>query len=192
MFFRRRPPDLSGYSDDELVRLFEQSRDEEHFAELFRRHSRSVFLSANAFLREVGAAEDVTQEAFLQAYRSLETFAGGDFRAWLLRIARNRCIDRWRRRTPETSYDAAPIQADIASGRQTVGTALHFAMLELDSELPCLPHSQRECLRLKGEGYSYEETAVELGCSPDDVRSHLQNGRRTLRIRMASALAEVL
>ena len=192
MKFRGFVQGLESVADDVLLRLFAESRNEDLFTELFRRHGRKVFGSCFAFLEDSGRAEDVTQETFLQAYRSIDSFTGGDALAWLLTIARNRCIDRWRSRRPEVPYEDSPVECAIASNNHTIGTSVHLALLQLERELPTLPVHQRECLRLKAEGYSYEETASQIGCSAEEVRSHLQNGRRTLRLRMGAVLSEIL
>jgi len=182
---------VDAYADDELVRLFRESRQTKYFDELFHRHGRAVFRSCLAFHRNAAAAEEVTQDTFLRAHQSLDGFTGGDFLAWLLRIARNGCIDRWRRARPEIGYDEAPAEA-FAAPSQRVGSAVHLALLQLEDELATLPANQRRCLELKAAGFSYEEMAAEIGSSADEVRSHLQNGRRTLRLRMANTLVDVL
>jgi RNA polymerase sigma-70 factor (ECF subfamily) len=177
--------------DDELLRLFAVSRSERYFAELFRRHGRKVFASCYAFLGDVGRAEEVSQETFIQAFRCSESFSGGNVRGWLLRIARNRCIDQWRSRPPEVSQETLGRDYAPETSHGTTGSAVHLALLQLERELPELPLRQQTCLRLKAEGYSYQETAERMGCSMDEVRSHLQNGRRTLRLRMGNVLAEI-
>src|SRR4029079_10583181 len=59
---------------------------------------------------EPQSAADVTQDAFITAYRRLETFRGGSFRAWMLRIATNQCYEELRRqkRRPATSIEDLP------------------------------------------------------------------------------------
>jgi len=183
---------LETVRDDELVRLLASSGNEDYFTELFRRHGRKVFMSCYAFLRNASQAEEVSQEVFLQAYRNLNSFGSGNVLAWLLKIARNRCIDRWRSRSPEVSYDDVSVETAGAPSKDIVGSLMHIALLQLEREFPGLPERQRECLKLRAEGYSYEETAAQIGCSPDEVRSHLQNGRRTLRMRMGDVLSEIL
>jgi len=187
----RVEPVCEQLSDDELARQFVQTHDGCYFEALFQRHGRAVFLACLNFHRNPDAAEDAVQETFLRAFRNINSYDGGDLLAWLLRIARNCCIDRWRRKRPEISYDDSP--ADISTrGSQKVGTAVHLALLQLEREMATLPPQQQNCLALKAEGFSYEETAARIGGSTDDVRSHIQNGRRTLRLRMADALSDIL
>jgi RNA polymerase sigma-70 factor (ECF subfamily) len=56
-----------------------------------------VYNHALWMMRDPQAAEDLTQETFIKAYLSLNQYKGGSFRAWLLRIVSNDCIDEWRR-----------------------------------------------------------------------------------------------
>jgi DNA-directed RNA polymerase specialized sigma24 family protein len=63
--------------------------------------------------------------------------------------------------------------------------------MQLRREIQSLPVNQQRCLELKINGYSYEETATAMGLPADAVRSHLQNARRTLRLRMQEALSEI-
>ncbi len=55
---------------------------------------------------------------------------------------------------------------------------------EVWKEMTSLPSDQRRCLEMKIQGYSYEETAARTGLSIDAVKSHLQNGRRMLWLKM--------
>ncbi|MBX5442661.1 MAG: sigma-70 family RNA polymerase sigma factor [Solirubrobacteraceae bacterium] len=74
--------------------------DDEAFALLYHRHKHDTWRLASFTLRDAHEAEDVVQETFLRAYRSLAGFHGGpSARAWLLTICRNLCLDRLRRRT---------------------------------------------------------------------------------------------
>jgi RNA polymerase sigma-70 factor (ECF subfamily) len=77
--------------------------DPDAFAALVRRHGRRVHDVARRMLRDEGEAEDVTQQAFLNAWRALERFdETRPFRNWILRIATNLCRNRFaaRRRRP--------------------------------------------------------------------------------------------
>ncbi len=76
------------------------------FNELVLAYQDRVYNLAYRILGDPAAAEDVTQEAFIAAYRTLNTFRGGSFLSWLLRTAANRCYDELRRqkRRPTVSW----------------------------------------------------------------------------------------
>jgi len=88
----------------ELIR-YAKDGDLEAFNRLVLAYQDMAFNLAYRMLSEAAAAEDVTQEAFLSAYRKLHTFRGGSFRAWLLRIVTNASYDELRRkgRRPTTA-----------------------------------------------------------------------------------------
>src|SRR5271154_4735556 len=97
-------------SDEEVVRRFRETGDNAWFAEIFARHGRKVYFACRGFSWDAAAAEDATQETFLRAYEKLNQFSGGDLCGWLMRIAKNICIDHWRKRRPEAGDEAAMIE----------------------------------------------------------------------------------
>ena len=145
----------------------------------------------------VGAdAEDVVQDAFVAAWRSLERFEGTSFRAWLFRIATNRAIDllRAKRRRGELPLEppadddpqgwaepasGAPDLVEVVAGRE--------AVVAVEAALATVPAEQRAALLLRDvEGFSYEEiatiTAVEVGT----VKSRIHRARVAVRNTLVS------
>jgi RNA polymerase sigma-70 factor (ECF subfamily) len=177
--------------DLELVLRFRETADADCFTELFFRHRKRVYLACLRFFPDVGTAEDVTQETFLRAYTKLRQFQGGSFEAWLVQIAKNACIDHWRRVRMETELDNA--ESTVASPGKSLEehSDLRFAAERLQEEMKGLAPDQRRCLEMKIEGYSYDETAARTGLSVDAVKSHLQNGRRMLWLRMEGVLSRL-
>jgi len=178
--------------DEVLAQNVWESGDNDCFAELFTRHSKRVFYACRGFFSDSQAAEDATQETFLRAYKNIRSFREGDFSRWLMRIAKNVCIDEWRRRRPETVIDGLEL-ADRAAPKSLDSSFEKRQMIErLWQEIRSLPYEQRQCLELKIEGFSYEETAVRTGLTVSAVKSHLQNGRRMLWRKMEGALPQYM
>lgn len=155
----------------------------EAFNALVERYQGLVYNVCLRLLGEAAAAEDAAQEAFIAAYRSLGRFRGGSFRAWLLRIAANRCYDelrRWRRRPlPLEAASALPAPQEQSP---------HDAYLQgelaqhLQAGLASLPPNQRLALVLRDvQGLSYEEVAQAMGCSLGTVKSRIARSRARLR-----------
>ena len=182
---------LDEHPEEELLRRFVETGDGKYFAELYRRHSRKVFLSCYGFFRDTAAAEDCVQETFIRVLEQAERFREGEFVNWLMRVARNICIDHWRRKRPNVSLEGEEQEMQIAVWESGTGGGVHLALMQLRTELEALPSNQQRCLEMKIEGYSYEETAAATGLEVDAVRSHLQNARRTLRIKMQGTLSEI-
>jgi len=175
-------------SDEELVRSFRVHGDPDYFRVLFDRHKKRVYVSCKVFLQDASAAEDATQETFLRAFQNLDGFTGGHFGAWLTRIARNVCIDAWRRRRRQAETGEEHLAEVGDKNSLEDAAAMRAAAARLHDELAKLPAHQRRCLELKIEGHSYEEMAALTGLPLAAVKSHLQNGRRMLWLQMEKVL----
>jgi RNA polymerase sigma-70 factor (ECF subfamily) len=147
----------------------------------------------NVAFRIVGegtAAEDITQEAFLAAYRAIHTLRGDSFQAWLLRIVTNRCRDeiraaRWR---PVLSLDAPAVETDrlcyVADPGELPHQVVERRALDgaLQQAILTLPPDRRMVLVLADvQGLTYQEVAEVLGISLGTVRSRLSRARAHLR-----------
>lgn len=175
--------------DEEIVRRFQAAGDRECFTELFLRHRRKVYFACRGFFGNGAAAEDATQETFLRVYRNPGGFQGGDFSAWLMRIARNVCIDEWRKGRVETEIDAGLTEMPDAR-TQDASVEARWMADRVRQEMRSLSPEQRQCLEMKIEGYSYDETARSTGLSVEAVKSHLQNGRRMLWRKVEGAVSK--
>ena len=182
-------PSRSLLPDEELVRHFQETLDPAWFAELFSRYRKKVYFACRAFQSDGTAAEDATQETFLRAYEKIQQFSEGDFVGWLMRIAKNICIDAWRRRRPETEVAETALGDTGIEGVAVASSLdLRLSAQQVWHEIKSLPLRQRECLEMKIEGYSYEEIAARTGLTVEAVKSHLQNGRRMLWLKMEGAM----
>lgn len=144
--------------------------------------ARLVRLGAR-MLGSVVDAEDVVQEAYVKAYRSL---VGGDFdgranvTTWLYRIVTNQAIDamRGRARRPKPTDTADESTSDLASAEQKL------ALAELSDWMDQLPPDQRAALVLKAvEGMTSPEIAEIMRCSEGAVEQRLVRARAALRKR---------
>jgi len=178
-------------TDEEVASRFQATGDAKYFAQIFERHRRLVFLACRRFFGCTGLAEDATQETFLRAYQAIGTFQEGNLCGWLMRIARNVCIDAWRKQRPENQA----MEVSLVNPPQPITldhqTQLNLALKKVREEMKLLTQDQRRCLEMKMDGYSYEETAERTGLSISGVKSHLQNGRRMLWSRVQGILSQL-
>jgi RNA polymerase sigma-70 factor (ECF subfamily) len=177
--------------DEEVVRTFQETGSSDCFAELFARHRKRVFSACRGFFADSAAAEDATQETFLRAYRKIQSFQGGNFLRWLMRIAKNVCIDQWRKGRVVAEFEEAHWAEAPATGTLDSSSELRLALEKLWQEMSSLSPEQRRCLEMKIEGYSYEEIAARTRLSLEAVKSHLQNGRRMLWLKMEGTIARL-
>jgi len=153
------------------------------FNALVERYQGLVYNVCLRMLGEAAAAEDAAQETFLSAYRALERFRGGSFRAWLLRIAANLCYDelRRRRRRPLPLEAAAAVLAPAEQSPHQAYLQGELAA-HIQRGLASLPPDQRLALVLRDvQGLSYEEVAQAMRVSLGTVKSRIARGRARLR-----------
>ncbi|PID86187.1 MAG: RNA polymerase subunit sigma-24 [Chloroflexi bacterium] len=141
-------------------------------------------------MNEPQAAEDMTQEAFISAYKALNRFRGGNFKAWLLRIATNACYDelRHRKRRPQSSLDELTEAHESFSflrspeeGPEAQAQRVDM-MNAIEQCLQGLPDDQRITAVLRDvEGYDYSEIAEITSASLGTVKSRLSRARHKLR-----------
>ncbi len=206
MSWRRAHPapphgDVSAISDDEALVHAAQHGDLDAFNRLVRTYERQAYAVALRLMRRPEPAEDATQDAFIQAYRALDTFRGGSFRAWLMRIVTNRCYDVLRSATRRAAdslddqmFEAEPHWSSIAAPDDPVGRATQAELGRLlEGALARLPNDQRLAVILCDvQGYAYEEAAEIMGVALGTVKSRLSRARSAVRavIREQEQFAE--
>ncbi len=145
---------------------------------------------AYRIMGEPQSAEDATQEAFINAYKSLNRFRGGSFKAWLMRIVTNSCYDelRRRKRRPQSSLDELTEENESFSFLRSndEGPEEHEQRMDLvraiEDCLKGLPDDQRVTAVLCDiEGYNYNEISDIVGTSLGTVKSRISRARNKMR-----------
>jgi len=166
-----------------------QSGDEEAFASLYQLHKKRVYSVCLQMTKDVADAEDLTQEAFMQVFRSVNSFRGDSaFSTWLYRIAVNTVLMKLRRRKspPLISLDE-PVSADSPSLKRDVGKAdpsLSGAIdrIALRRAVEELPAGCRQIFDLhEVKGYQHHEIAQLLECSVGNSKSQLHKAKLKMR-----------
>ncbi len=169
------------YQDNELIRR-SQMGDLRAFNVLVERYQKETLKVAVRMIGSLPDAEDVCQNSWLAAWKSIHSFRGGSFRAWVLRIVANACRDIFRRKKqlPEILGTDSLLQNIADSNTDAI---LSLEMVEtIQKALIRLPHKQRLAVTLREfNGLSYEEIAMVMKCSLGTVRSRLNRGRINLR-----------
>lgn len=170
-------------TDEELIR---RARDGEDAAlgALVRRHSDAVFRVALSITGDPDTAQDVSQDAFLKAFRALAGFRGdAAFRTWLLTIAANTARGALRRvgRRRETDLDAvAPVASNERSPADVTEVSVEAARAR--QALAGLPEKQRLSVQLRvDEGFSFREIGAVIGSTEGAARVNYFHGIRRLR-----------
>ncbi|MBS1219044.1 MAG: polymerase, sigma-24 subunit, RpoE [Proteobacteria bacterium] len=185
--------------DQQLVERVQRG-DKHAFDLLVVKYQRKLGRLLSRFIRDPSEVEDVTQEAFIKAYRALPGFRGDSaFYTWLYRIgintAKNHLVAMGRRAPTSTEMDAEEAE-DLDSGGQLqdlntpenqmmsrqVGDTVNQTLQELPEEL-------RTALTLREiEGLSYEEIAAVMQCPVGTVRSRIFRAREAVAVKLRPLL----
>jgi len=182
-------------ADEELMPLI-GAKDPEAFEVFYDRHGGAAYSLAYRIVGEPGAAEDVTQEAFISIWRSGARFdrTRGSVRSWMLSIVRNRAIDSLRSggaKAPKLTFDDDAVLEQRPSGELTEEEAMRRETAsEVRGALGQLPGEQSKVIELAYfGGFSQSEIARMLGVPLGTVKGRMRLGLEKIRGEMAEGLA---
>jgi RNA polymerase sigma-70 factor (ECF subfamily) len=185
-------------SDVELVERIVR-RDARAFEVLMRRHNRLLYRTARSILRDDHEAEDCVQDAYLQAYRSMQSFrAQSRLSTWLVRIVINKALERLRKHKREDGNVALDNVVDLEKHMDTssgmiseperpdsAASRVEVRKL-LENRIDRLPDAFRTVFMLRAlEEQSVEDTALCLGIPEATVRTRFFRARAMLREAIA-------
>lgn len=183
-------------SEAELIEQAKQGNGEA-FEALYNLHKRRVYSLCLRMTANTAAAEDLTQEAFLQLFRKIGTFRGESaFSTWLHRMAVNVVLMQLRKKglplvpledTMETEEDSARKEP----GADDVRLTGSIDRLRLGNAIDSLPPGYRTVFVLHDvHGYEHNEIATMVGCSIGNSKSQLHKARMKLRDLLRTSRAE--
>lgn len=186
--------------DLELVRRV-QSGDKAAYDILVLKYQHKIANLISRYVRNPAEVQDVSQEAFIKAYRGLANFRGDSaFYTWLYRIAINTAknyLVSMGRRTPSVAIDAQDAeQYDSGSALREYGTPERQLLAEeigetVRSSIQQLPEELRLAITLRElEGLSYEEIALVMNCPIGTVRSRIFRAREVIEKKLKPLLDE--
>jgi RNA polymerase sigma-70 factor (ECF subfamily) len=188
------------HDEEEQLIVRSQQGEVSAFNQLVLHYQQLLYSTVFRLLGDPESAADVTQDAFLAAFRAINTYHGpASFRAWLLRIGSNMACDHWRRvqRRPASSLEAmleddehytrieseennlTASRIDENPEQTLLSKELHDLIQQGISQLPL---EQRTAIVLCDvQGLSYEEIAQVTETSLGTIRSRISRGRTRLR-----------
>lgn len=189
------------HTEEQSLIAASQGGDLDAFNTLVLHYQDTVFSVSYRIMGDEQSAADATQDSFITAFRRLETYKGGNFKAWLLRVTTNTCYDilRYHKRRPATGLDdlvsedyddGPPIADEGQSPEQAVQQSELSAAIQ--NCINGLNDDQRIVLVMSDiEGYSYQEIAETVGAQLGTVKSRLSRARTGLR-RCLQTVQELL
>lgn len=175
-------------SDNEIVRRV-VAGETALFELIMRRHNQRIYRTVRGIIRDESEAEDVMQQAYVNAYAHLAQFEErASFSTWLTRIAINEAFARVRPRALRLADDInESVMEEISSKEPDPEQLASAAELRrmVEAEVAALPESYRVVLMLREiEGLSTTEVSETLGVSEDVVKTRLYRAREILRSNM--------
>jgi RNA polymerase sigma-70 factor, ECF subfamily len=175
-------------SENEAVRLAQQG-DSEGFERLYQLHSRRVYGLCLRMVKNPMEAEDLTQDAFLQTFRKIQTFRGDSvFSTWLHRLTVNIVLMGLRKKRSEISLDETlepndePRRPFVELSEPDLNLNGVIDRINLKNAIDQLPHGCKKMLVLHDvQGYEHNEIARMVGCSVGNSKSQLHRARKRLR-----------
>ncbi|MFD2169586.1 RNA polymerase sigma factor [Tumebacillus lipolyticus] len=180
---------MQEFSDQELIQRV-ITGDCDSYRLLVERYQTLIYTIAHRMVRDRTEAEDITQEVFLKAYRTLDSFREeASFKTWICRIATNRCID-WRRkhlvRQEQTAQveeaERIPDDLDLSPERILLRQERQVEVRDLIDKMP---EKYRSILLMYHfQGMSYKDIAEVQEISPRTVETRLYRAKNMLRDRL--------
>ncbi len=175
-------------SDRLLLDLFSSTRDAEYLGVLYNRYMPLVYGVCLKYLRSTDDAGDAVMQIFEELVAKMPRFDIKEFRPWLYTVAKNHCLGELRKTKREIPSDfSAPFMetADMTHLFDKRDDEARLAALENCMEK--LPEGQKTSIRMFFfDGLSYADIAAATQYDYNGVKSHIQNGKRNLKICIES------
>jgi len=177
---------LKNLSDAELVALYKKGTDKQYIAELYKRYTHLVFGMCIHYFKDQDQAKDIVMRIVEKLFDELKKREIENFKIWLTFVVRNYCISELRKMQTQLNRDLL-YQYEVKQGFGELDNEeieLHEKKLEqLEKGLENLSPFQKKCIELFYlKNRSYVEIAELTGYSLNEVKSHIQNGKRNLKL----------
>jgi RNA polymerase sigma-70 factor (ECF subfamily) len=170
-----------------------QKGDLNAFNRLILEYQDRVYNTAYRVLGDDAQAQDAVQEAFIAAYNNLDSFRGGSFKAWLLRVVTNKCYDELRRKQRQPSVPLEPFnpetEEDIENPTWLVDNAI---TPEESAELSALDTAIQNCLNKLPENFRVVVVLIDIqGYDYQSVSEAVKKPLGTIKSRLARARTQL-
>ena len=195
MFFLRSSKKRQQLSDAELIARYRKSGDSAFVGVLFERYTTQIYGICRKYLKHDEEARDAAMDVFEYLVTELKKYEVQNFRGWLSRATSNFCLMRIRKqkRTDHKEDDFRENEIRRVESEQEMhlnseAEEKELELQRLESAILELKSEQKTCVELFFlQGKSYDEVAEMTGFTFKQVKSHIQNGKRNLKIRLTQS-----
>lgn len=181
---------LKGLADADILLLYKKEQWTQCIDEFFQRYGHLLYGVFLKYVKDKDAAADLLMELFGKLPQLLYNHEIVQLKAWLHTVARNEALQHLRKvnKHPHLSFDSLTTESlysDFNNNQVTDVELLEDQLQILETVLHLLKPDQQQCIRLFFlEQLSYEQIMLKTQFSFKEVKSHLQNGKRNLKILM--------
>jgi len=178
----------STFSDQELIDLYKKKGDNRWLGILLERYTLLVLGICMKYLKNSNDAKDTTQIIFEKVIQEIPKYEIPYFKSWLYQVSKNQCLMKLRHKEPLSSSEdefLESFETENISDQELAAheTSLAFQTQELKEALTKINQDQSKCIELfYFQKKSYQEIQEETGYTFQQVKSHIQNGKRNLKI----------
>lgn len=181
MIFGRRNSDLS---DAQLVLKYQKTLNAKHIGFLFDRYGQLVFGVCLKYLKNEDDSKDAVIKIFEKVIEDLKRMEVKHFKSWLYMVAKNHCLMDLRKKKTYTT-DVSEMQLADEEFEPNKFEAQELKFNDLDKAILSLKPDQKQCIQLFYiEEKSYQQITDITSFTLKEVKSHIQNGKRNLKISL--------
>lgn len=175
-------------SDEELALAYYETGNKELVGELFEKHAKLVFGACLFYFKDKETAKDIVMQIFEKLLTDLRKTKVDNFKGWLGFVVRSHCINELRKNKKfqfvTENYLEFEVTENSYETEQKINSVNDDKMLEfMTGSLHLLKEKQRVCIELFYlKNQSYQQISDSLGLTTNEVKSHIQNGKRNLKL----------
>ena len=184
MIFINKKKDREGLPDDVLLKKYFESGDMEYLVVLFNRYMHLIYGVCMKYFRDREESKDATMEIFEKLVKTLRKESVSDFNRWIYSVTRNHCLTVIRDKKRHLLKDDDIIFMESDTGWHLSDDGIMEENIEkLRACMEQLNDEQKKCVELfYMKKKSYREIVAETRFELNKVKSHIQNGKRNLKI----------
>ena len=173
-------------TDEELVQLYKQSEGLDIVGELYNRYTALTYGVCLKYLKDREESRDAVMQIFEKLIVTLKEHEISQFKGWLYVTARNHCLMQIRARKGKNFEEISPLLMETGSfGHLQDGPEIETNLSKLEKCIDALAEDQKQCVQqFYLQQKCYREIAEATGFDLNKVKSHIQNGKRNLKICM--------
>jgi RNA polymerase sigma factor (sigma-70 family) len=178
--------DLKNLKDEDLIQLYKKSESLDIVGELYNRYTALTYGVCLKYLKDREESRDAVMQIFEKLITSLKEHEVSQFKGWLYVLARNYCLMQIRAKKGRNFEEISPhLMETGAESHQESGPEKETDLSKLERCIEQLGNEQKQCVQLFYlQQKCYKEITEHTGFDLSKVKSHIQNGKRNLKICM--------